>query len=323
MLTAFREHGNEWRGESAELPSTIIWLDLVEPTVEEQRLVERRVGIRMPTREALSEIEASSRLVVQRDVLYLSTPAISQGDNYESNISPIGFVLTSALLVTIRYSSLPTFDSVAERVRNDEALDCGVGVFVALLEALVGRGADVPEHIGTKVDALSRSVFHDKNVAGNRTSRKSNRMRHMLTELGIHGDTLAQARDVILGVGRIASFVSDIAEDWIPDAFRKRLAAVSKDVVSLNDYETHLTDKVQFLLDAVLGYISIEQNDLFKILTIVSVIGVPPTLLAGIWGMNFHNMPELTWQFGYPLAWLAIVLSAVLPLVWFKLRGWF
>jgi magnesium transporter len=94
-------------------------------------------------------------------------------------------------------------------------------------------------------------------------------------------------------------------------------------VVSLSDYETHLSDKVQFVLDAVLGYISIEQNDLFKVLTIVSVVGVPPTLLAGIWGMNFKNMPELSWAWGYPLSWLAIVLSAILPLVWFKRRGWF
>jgi magnesium transporter len=323
VLNVYREHGDEWRGGGTELSAAIIWLDLIDPSPEERSLVESRVGIRVPTREALSAIEASSRLVAERDVLYLSTPAISMGDGKKTEIMPVGFVLTPSLLVTIRYSSLPTFDIVAKRVHDDETLDCGVGVFVALLEAMVDRGADALEHLGAKIDALSRSVFHDDSALANRSSRQTNRMRGMLTELGILGDKVAQARDVMLGVGRVAGFVSDIAHDRIPDAFRKRLGAVSKDVVSLSDYETRLTDKIQFLLDAVLGYITIEQNDLFKILTIVSVIGVPPTLLAGIWGMNFHIMPELSWPFGYPLALLAIVLSTVLPLIWFKLRGWF
>ena len=111
--------------------------------------------------------------------------------------------------------------------------------------------------------------------------------------------------------------------EWITAASRKRLEAVSKDVASLSDYETRLTDKIQLLLDAVLGFINIQQNELFKILTIVSVVGVPPTILVGIWGMNFKNMPELSWTFGYPLAWLAVIASGLLPLIWFKRRGWF
>ncbi len=148
-------------------------------------------------------------------------------------------------------------------------------------------------------------------------------MHQILTDIGINSNRLAQARDSLLGVGRLAAFVSEIAHEWVPEPFSVRLHAISKDVASLTDYETHLSDKVQFLLDATLGYISIEQNDLFKVLTIVSVVGVPPTLLAGIWGMNFKNMPELNWAWGYPLAWLAIILSAILPLMWFKRRGWF
>jgi magnesium transporter len=98
---------------------------------------------------------------------------------------------------------------------------------------------------------------------------------------------------------------------------------VSKDVASLSDYESRLSDKIQLLLDAILGFISIQQNDLFKILTIVSVVGVPPTIMVGIWGMNFKFMPELSWTYGYPLAWLAVIASAALPLLWFKWRGWF
>jgi magnesium transporter len=125
-----------------------------------------------------------------------------------------------------------------------------------------------------------------------------------------------------LGVGRLAAYVGEIAHDWVPEPFSVRLNAISKDVSSLTDYETHLSDKVQFLLDATLGYISIEQNDLFKVLTIASVVGIPPVLVAGIYGMNFHNMPELSWAWGYPYGLILIVISGLLPLLWFKWRGW-
>jgi magnesium transporter len=103
---------------------------------------------------------------------------------------------------------------------------------------------------------------------------------------------------------------------------KARLDAVSKDIASLSDYESRLSDKIQLVLDAVLGFISVEQNELFKVLTIVSVVGIPPTILVGIWGMNFKNMPELNWIWGYPMALLAVVASGLLPLAWFKARGW-
>ena len=148
-------------------------------------------------------------------------------------------------------------------------------------------------------------------------------MREALANVGELADRLALARDVLLNVGRVAAFADEIGSEWITPASKKRLEVVSKDVASLSDYETRLSDKIQLLLDAVLGAINIQQNDLFKILTIVSVVGVPPTILVGIWGMNFKMMPELNWTFGYPLSLLAIIASAVVPLLWFKWRGWF
>jgi magnesium transporter len=323
LLTTYREKGSDWRVEGATIPDHVIWIDLVDPSEHERQLVESRTKIRLPSREALSEIEVSSRLIVEHDVLYMSTPAVTKGEFESTEISPVGFVLTPRLLVTVRYVELASFDGVADQVRADDTLDCSVGVFTALLEAMVDRGADVLEQLGVAIDKVSKSVFHGNRASPKHSSRSTARLRQTLGDIGMNGDHLAQARDVLLGVGRLAAFVENIGQSWIPEAFRARLHAVSKDVTSLSDYETHLSDKVQFVLDAVLGYISIEQNDLFKILTIVSVIGVPPTLLAGIWGMNFKNMPELSWAWGYPLSWLAIVLSTILPIIWFKWRGWF
>jgi magnesium transporter len=148
-------------------------------------------------------------------------------------------------------------------------------------------------------------------------------LREALESVGELADRLAKARDVLLGVGRVASFADDVGNEWITATSKRRLEAVSKDVVSLSDYESRLSDKIQLLLDAVLGFINIQQNDLFKILTIVSVVGVPPTILVGVWGMNFKTMPERNWTFGYPLACAAIIASGMLPLLWFKRRGWF
>jgi len=323
LLTAYRENGDDWRVEGADFPDHIIWLDLLDPSEDERQLVEPHAKIRVPSKAALSEIEASSRLIVEHGILYLSTPAVAKSEFDGTEISPVGFVLTSRLLVTVRYAALPSFDYVIERVHADETIDCSVGVFAALLEAMVDRGADVLENLSAAIDKVSKSIFHGNRSSPSHSSRSTARLRQTLSDIGAIGEDLAQARDTLLGVGRLATFVGDIGQDWISKPFRARLDAISKDVMSLNDYETHLSDKVQFLLDAVLGYISIEQNDLFKVLTIVSVIGVPPTLLAGIWGMNFKNMPELNWAWGYPLAWLAIILSAIVPLIWLKRRGWF
>jgi magnesium transporter len=277
----------------------------------------------VPSEEALSEIEASSRLIFDQGTLYLSSPSVRRDEQNEAQLTPVGFIIGPRVLVTVRFSLLPTFDAVAKRILADDDVQNGIGVFTGLLEAMVDRGADVLEHLGATADTLSRAVFRGGLVRTKRPVRSSRKMREALENVGELADRLAKARDVLLGVGRIASFANDVGSEWITPSSKKRLEAVSKDVASLSDYESRLSDKIQLLLDAVLGFINIQQNDLFKILTIVSVVGVPPTILVGIWGMNFKNMPELNWSFGYPLAWAAVIASGILPLLWFKRRGWF
>jgi magnesium transporter len=136
------------------------------------------------------------------------------------------------------------------------------------------------------------------------------------------GDWLSQIRDTLLGLGRIAAFVCETGDHVLHHEDVPRIKAVRADILSLNDYQLHLSGKVQFLLDATLGFINIEQNDIVKTLTIVSVVGVPPVLIAGIYGMNFHYMPELAWHYGYPLSLVLMVVTGLAPLVWFKWRGW-
>jgi magnesium transporter len=296
---------------------------LLNPTDDEKEFVESRTGLRVPSIEALSEIESTSRLIVDHGVIYLSTPLVAQGDTADYYLSPAGFVLSPRILITVRFADLPVFHAVADKVRTDETLRSSAGVFTTLMEALVDRGADVLERLAGALDQISKSVFRGDPNKKRHTVRSNEALRLALAKIGTIGDRLSQARDVFLGIDRIVPFVVSLKQDWIIPEFESRLAAVAKDTASLNAYEEHLSNKVQFLLDAVLGFINIEQNDLFKILTIVSVVGIPPTVMAGIWGMNFKSMPELSWGFGYPMSLAVIVLSAVIPLIWFKWRGWF
>ena len=324
MLSIYRDPRDSVRSSSSrELPSEVIWIDLVNPTDEEKQFVKSRTGVTVPSREALSEIEASSRLIVENGVIYLSTPVVAQGDTPDAMLLPAGFILSSTLLVTVRFSELPTFDAVVERVHRDGSLSSSIGVFTALMDALVDRGADVLERLAGQLVQISRSVFRGDPNARRHTVRSSKALRRTLTAVGTIGDRLSQARDVFLGLGRIVPFVLSAGHQWIGPEFESRLHAVVTDIGSLNDYEAQLSDKVQFLLDAVLGFITMEQNDLFKVLTIVSVVGIPPTLIAGIYGMNFKLMPELSWTWGYPFGLALIALSAIIPLIWFKWRGWF
>jgi magnesium transporter len=324
LLTAYRDADGSFESrKSLELPKQVVWIDLLNPTDEETALVEKRTGLRVPSMAALSEIESTSRLIVDRGVIYLSTPLVAQGDTEDYYSSPAGFILSQTLLVTIRFAEQSTFNAVAKKVQDDETLHNSAGVFTTLMEALVDRGADVLERLGGELDKISRSVFRGDPNKRRHTVRSNASLRRALAKIGIIGDRLSLARDVFLGIDRIVPFVAGLKHDWIIPEFESRLAALAKDTASLNAYEEHLSNKVQFLLDAILGFINIEQNDLFKILTIVSVVGIPPTVMAGIWGMNFKAMPELNWEFGYPIALAVIVLSTIIPLIWFKWRGWF
>jgi magnesium transporter len=197
-------------------------------------------------------------------------------------------------------------------------------IFMVIVEALVDYGADRLEELRAEALAVSNRIFHKQMQARRQTNvKRTNRMlRDTLVEIGDMGERLSYIRDTLLVMQRAVPFVAEHGNGWLGDTVKARLKMAGSDVQSLNDYEVHLTDKLQFLLDAALGFINTEQNDLFKVLTIASVVGIPPTFVASMYGMNFHNMPELSWAFGYQWGLFLILLSTVIPIVWFKLRGW-
>jgi magnesium transporter len=299
-----------------------IWLDLVNATDAERAEGEAAFGLALPNRDALSEIESSSRMRRRDHVLYLSVPSAAPHTPGEGSGAPIGFVLSQERLVTVRYQSLPSFDTVARAFETgDQAPKSGLEVFVRLCEEIVDRLADALEHMAAELAPLSEAAFHVDDIQGRRAVRSNKMLRIHLRSLGRHGDRLSEIRDTLVGLARVIAYADGNLQ---ADAgMKQQMASLAQDLASLSDYDDQLFNKVQFLLDALVGLIGIAQNDIFKVLTIVSIVGIPPTLVASMYGMNFKNMPELGWTFGYPYGLAMIVISAVIPLVWFKIKGWF
>ena len=304
-----------------------VWFDLVAPTEAERIAVAHATHLEVPVEAELSEIESSSRLSVEGDAIYLSTPMTYRGADGASMMAPLGFVLTPRQLLTVRFADMPLFDHFAERFnagqgRGAGAAPCSVSAFLGIVEAIVDRLADVLEHVGAELDGLSRAIFKPDVLGDHNAAREDAKLRAVLRDVGLAGERVSNIRDSLLGVNRIALYTSEVASEWMPAELRPRFKTLRQDIASLSDHDNQLTNKVQFLLDATLGFINIEQANGIKVLTVVSVVGVPPTLVASIYGMNFKWIPELQWEYGYFYGLAVIVLSAVLPLVWFKRRGW-
>jgi len=330
MLTLY--HSRAGRGEhpgdlgTASLPADVAWIDLLKPDPDEVAFVKRTTRLDMPSIGDLSEIESSSRLRHQNGAIYLSAPLIYRADTDQPMTTPVGFVLMRERLITVRFEELNLFQTFIDRdlAAESDPLS-GAAVFAGLMDAIVDPLADILENIAAELDALSHRLFRTpatEPAARRPAARESADLRMILRRVGHSGDLASKIRDSLLGIGRIVPYVSSHAADWLPPETKARLETVRQDVLSLSDYDTHIVNKVQLLLDATLGLINVEQNNIIKVLTIVSVVGIPPTLIASMYGMNFKGMPEYDWSWGYPYGLATIALSAILPVAWFKWRDW-
>ena len=297
------------------------WVDLLNPTEDEIAYVNRTWDLRVPSRGSLEEIETSSRLRSVGGVLYLSMPLGLHTIPENEVPTPVGFVLSKTVLVTIRFANMHSVAHVVKRIEHDGDIATSSAAFLALIEEMVDVGADTLEKLAAELRGISRDAFHAHGKAP-RSRRLSQLLRDTLIKIGTIGETLSQIQESLVGLQRIVDFTCDSAREWLEPSSEARLRTVRSDLSSLAEFEGHLSGKVQFLLDAVLGFINTDQNDMFKVLTIASVVGIPPTLIASMYGMNFHDMPELGWRWGYAYGLSLIALSTLVPILWFKRRGW-
>ncbi|HSE11510.1 MAG TPA: CorA family divalent cation transporter [Rudaea sp.] len=316
MLTTYPEQSGKPSRDRGSAADDTVWLDLVDPSDEELERAAALLGADLPTRDQMSSIELSSRVRVADDMLRINIPAFARGDGGQGVLTPLGVLLTPALLVTVRYAESPAFDRLAKAVAGETRPGSSVDTFVRLFESVAGTAADHMQELSAELSQLSRSTFSDH--VGH-----SGMLRGVLFQIGRIQRHVTQIRSALLGVQRGLSHVCDATPSWIGAPQVARLQVALGDLKALAEFDQQLDDKMQFLLDAALGFINNDQNDIMKVLTIVSVVTIPPVILAGIWGMNFKTIHEYDWPHGYIFALSLIVLSMLLPLAWFKWKRWF
>ena len=302
-----------------DIPAECVWVDLLEPTLTEERAVERLLAIDVPSREEMREIETSNRLYEENGTLYMTATVVTKIDTDRPESAAVTFILSHNRLITNRYvDPLPFRRFVAYAERHPAAATTAPGILAGLLESIIERTADVLERVGVGLDDLSANVFAPAPKNGTRARD----LRGVMERIGRDGDLTSKARESLVTLARQLTFIQQSTAVQMPNELRARYRSMSRDVLALSDHASFVANKSSFMLQATLGLINIEQNNIIKIFSVAAAVFLPPTLIASIYGMNFHVMPELDWPYGYPLALLIILVSAVLPYVFFRRRGW-
>lgn len=303
----------------------LVWVDLYQSEPDEIRRLEELLDFNIPTRDEMEEIEISSRLYEDEDTHYLTITLPARAGQDDAEMAPVSFVLTDWLLITVRSTEPRAFHTFPLRAgQADLGLDGPATLLLALLEAIVDRVADLLESAAREIDAISLTIFDRAALERSPGAGGKSSFQQVLGSLGRQGDLLSDLRESLMTLARAGGYLGMI---WprlkdAPEEARERLQTLSRDVQSISEHASFLTQKVTFLLDATLGMINIEQNATIKIFSVLAVVLLPPTMIASIYGMNFQHMPELSWPLGYPLALVMMLAAAVLPYAWFKRKGW-
>lgn len=288
-----------------------VWIDLLSPSKEEEILVEHVMNLGIPTRDEMVEIETSSRLYKEHNTLFMTAAMIAQGDTSDPKLDPITFVLTDKQLVTIRYIEPQSFRVFSAHLSKLESTEQNaLHLFIGLLDTCIERLADLLELVGHRLDIYSKTIFRPSDDTSVKIDYKK-----LMQEIGANGDLTTKVRESLINLNRLVAFLGQNAE-------HPHVTTQSKDIISLSDHAHFLSSKISFLLDATLGMVNIEQNNIIKIFSVAAVIFLPPTLIASIYGMNFHVIPELSWEYGYLYSLGMIVVAAFLPYRYFKHKKW-
>jgi magnesium transporter len=323
MIRAFAA-AKDGRLVPSELPQEgldgLVWIDLLNASPAEEARVEGPLGLDLPTRAEMEEIEPSARLYHEGTAIYMTANLTAKVESERPQIVPVSFVLSQGRLVTVRHDDPMSFSTFPDRAAR-ASLGCGSGegVLVALLESIVERLADILELCGQKIEAIGRGIFGA--ARGKRSGRRN--LKDTIVDVGQVADMISNVRVCLVTLDRLISFLGQTSQELaIGRDLRARIKSLSRDVRSLGDHTGFLSEKAGFLLDATLGLINIDQSDVMRIFSVVAVIFLPPTLIASCYGMNFANMPELSSPIGYPVVMTVIILSAIVPYLYFRWRNW-
>ncbi|MBV9078916.1 MAG: magnesium transporter CorA family protein [Methylobacteriaceae bacterium] len=307
-------------GPDESLPADSLWIDLVSPTREEDRKVEQFLGIEVPTREDQQDIEPSEILYAEHGARYLTARLLSRADEDEPVLTPVTFILKGSILITVRYEQPRAFQMYLHKASRVTGLGrSGEEVLAGLIEAIMDRAADILQLAGEQIDNLSRSIFSTKVDPGTRNEQYQQQLR----ALGHWGDLISKQRESLVSIERTLLFLTaSLRIARVDKELRDQVRTTLRDLQSLEEHATFQANKIQFLLDATLGLVNLEQNNIIKLFSVMAVVFMPPTLIASIYGMNFKQMPELEAPLGYPLALVLMLVAAVMPYFFFRWKRW-
>jgi magnesium transporter len=302
------------------IPKDAIWIDLLRPTREEEKAVEQHLGIEIPTPEEMRDLEPSELIYGDHGSHYMTTRAICHSDDEVPKLVDVTFILTNGALVTVRFDEPYSFTMFQNRSLKPGG--CGIApeaILDGLMETIMDRAAEVLRGVGDRIDALSSSVFDGRSQA----VARGEAYQTVLRKVGRSGQIISNVRESMVSIERVMLYLSAVTtRPQKRSGFQAEWRTALRDVQAIEEHATFLSSKLQFVLDATLGLVGLEQNRIIKLFSVAAVVLMPPTLIASIYGMNFSHMPELKWQYGYPMALGLMVVAAVLPYLFFRWKRW-
>lgn len=302
--------------ESSILPENILWMDLLHPTPDEMSYIVKQYNLEIPTQEEREEIELSARYWEDSTTITMNTHFLVRIQSEHNDLmlinETITFMTTQNILFTIRFNDFKIFEEMEARIlASPKNFEDGYDVIDKMFEVRVEKDADILEWIDKEARKLRISVLEEKNEY---TYDKMLKGISSLQELNM------RVRDSLFDKRR--AMTSLLKSDKIDKDIKHNLTIVLKDLNSLVEFnvsQLHVLDNTQTILAS---QINIEQNKIIKLFTVATVAMMPPTLIGTIYGMNFEIMPELKWDYGYPITVIVMIVSIILPVIFFKKKGW-
>jgi magnesium transporter len=324
MITVYDITGSKLVPRSAAdglIGDSSVWIDLLNPAEDEDKLIEQALGIEVPTRSEMREIEASNRFYSENGAHYMTGIIVHNSSQDVPLTAVITFILVGNRLVTVRYAEPRAFPLFVTRVGKSQ-MDCASGpaIMIGLIEMLIEREADLIERVQDEIERMAPVVFGQKSMG---QASRNRRLDVLLRTVGKEGDVTARAQESAMSLHRLLLYAAGTVRTRKDDpSILERIEAANHDITSLMESLRFLSTRTSFLLDATLGMISNEQNQIIKLFSVMAVMLMPPTLVASIYGMNFKFMPELDFPLGYPMALCLMFISGLVPYLYFRRKGW-
>ena len=287
----------------------ILWIDLQSPSAQEREFIEKSFKIEFFTSQEVQEIESSSRFFETEETIEINLGFVST--DVELSVQNVTFILKSHILFTYRQGDVKTFAETVRRLKtmNTETKDHGLDVFLTLLETRIDGDADLIESINRRVNHVSKSLISQKSLKED-----------LLLGIAQLQENVMILHQAITEKQRVVSSLIRIPE--FNRLGNERLTIIIRDIASLLQHSQFSSQRLEYLQNTFLGLVNIEQNQVIKIFTVVTVVFMPPTLIASIYGMNFVHMPEVAWAAGYPIAIALMIISSLTFLWYFKRKKW-